>query len=65
MSNGLSNGKPTFFQDRKLSFSYFRTKKIEYIGFCNRSHHRTKRYLKISKKNCPKENDKFLFEKIF
>ncbi len=30
-----SNVKPTFFEDRKLSFSYFRPKKIEYIRFLN------------------------------
>jgi hypothetical protein len=31
-----SNVKPTFFQDRKLSFCCFRSKKIEYIRFGNK-----------------------------
>jgi hypothetical protein len=60
-----SNVKPTFFQDRLLSFSYERSQKIEYIRFLNKIHCQTKKFSFRSQNFWAKSNRFFQFPNFF
>ncbi len=60
-----SNVKPTFFQDRLLSFSYKRSQKIEYIRFLNKIQCRTKTFSFSSQSFWSKSNRFFQFPNFF